>query len=235
MYCMFGKVDILKFCFYIFDKDKNGYIEEDELHALVQMLHHNAMNSNLKMSLEKLDNNRDGRIDFGEFQAMNRMYPQVLFPAFRMQSNMMMYTLGTNFWMNRRNQLEKKRMAVVKKANKMKAVEEKRIRALQEREVKRRMGAFRYYAMPWQRAKYGAAIKNKQKKKVRGKADRDTLRKQKKKDKKAFGNDEGGDGAKRDKEKRDKRRRKKDGTVSEKTDRRERKKERAKRQKANRD
>ena len=54
-------------------------------------------------------------------------------------------------------------MAVVKKANKMKAVEEKRIRALQEREVKRRMGAFRYYAMPWQRAKYGAAIKNKQK------------------------------------------------------------------------
>ena len=38
---------------------------------------------------------------------MNRMYPQVLFPAFRMQSNMMMYTLGTNFWMNRRNQLEK--------------------------------------------------------------------------------------------------------------------------------
>ena len=95
---------------------------------------------------------------------------------------------------------------------------------------------------------------------MRGKADRDTLRKQKKKDKKAFGNDEGGDGAKRytspsmhacmhamcdsyssdstiisDKEKRDKRRRKKDGTVSEKTDRRERKKERAKRQKANRD
>ena len=54
----------LPVCFYIFDKDKNGYIEEDELHALVQMLHHNAMNSNLKMSLEKLDNNKDGRIDF---------------------------------------------------------------------------------------------------------------------------------------------------------------------------
>ena len=81
------------------------------------------------MSLEKLDNNKDGRIDFrmcgcvasdlvthphaaypppqtGEFQAMNSMYPQVIFPAFRMQSNMMMYTLGTSFWLNKRNKLE---------------------------------------------------------------------------------------------------------------------------------
>ena len=23
-FCMFGKIDLLKFCFYIFDKDKNG-------------------------------------------------------------------------------------------------------------------------------------------------------------------------------------------------------------------
>ena len=32
---MFGKVEVLKFCFFIFDKDKNGYIEEDELSTLV--------------------------------------------------------------------------------------------------------------------------------------------------------------------------------------------------------
>eukprot|EP00945_MAST-04E_sp_MAST-4E-sp1_P003026 g3026.t1 len=43
-FCMFGKVEVMKFCFYIFDKDKNGYIEEDELAALLhkkfpQMLH----------------------------------------------------------------------------------------------------------------------------------------------------------------------------------------------------
>ena len=29
-YCMFGPEDVRKFCFYIFDKDKNGY-EEDSL------------------------------------------------------------------------------------------------------------------------------------------------------------------------------------------------------------
>ena len=32
---MFGKMEILKFCFYIFDKDKSGEIEEDEMHSLV--------------------------------------------------------------------------------------------------------------------------------------------------------------------------------------------------------
>ena len=37
-FCMFGKIDLLKFCFYIFDKDKNGYIEEDELHCLIDVL-----------------------------------------------------------------------------------------------------------------------------------------------------------------------------------------------------
>lgn len=36
---MFGRDDVRKFCFYIFDKDKNGYIEQDELTALIDMLH----------------------------------------------------------------------------------------------------------------------------------------------------------------------------------------------------
>lgn len=237
-YCMFGKDDILKFCFYIFDKDKNGYIEEDELHALVQMLHHNAMNSNLKMSLEKLDKNKDGRIDFKEFQAMNSMYPQVIFPAFRMQSNMMMYTLGTKFWLGRRNNLEKKRIKVIKKSQKIKAMEEKRLKAIQNREIKRRMGAFKYYAMPWERAKFAAAVdsgkKKKKKKKNRGKADKSTLRKQKKTDKQDFGPDGAIPGADRDEEKRERRKKKRDaktGEVSDAAERKARRKERRKRDK----
>ena len=35
-YCMFGREDVLKYCFFVFDKDKNGYIEQDELHALIE-------------------------------------------------------------------------------------------------------------------------------------------------------------------------------------------------------
>ena len=84
-YCMFGRNDILKFCFYVFDKDKNGYIEQDELHALIEMLHGNDPSSNCKIALDKFDTNKDGKIDFGEFTLMNNNFPRLLFPAYRFQ------------------------------------------------------------------------------------------------------------------------------------------------------
>ena len=52
-FCMFGKVEVMKFCFYIFDKDKNGYIEEDELAALVDVLQGGGAYSNTKQALRK--------------------------------------------------------------------------------------------------------------------------------------------------------------------------------------
>lgn len=64
-YCMFGKDEVLKFCFYIFDKDKNGYIEEDEMNALVKILHDNSVNHSLKMAIASLDEDGDGKINFG--------------------------------------------------------------------------------------------------------------------------------------------------------------------------
>lgn len=157
-YCMFGKEDVLKFCFYIFDRDKNGYIEEDELHALVQMLHQNSLSANLRLSLDKLDTNNDGKVDFKEFKVMNDIYPQVLFPAFRMQANMMMYTLGNDFWLGKRHQLETKRQDLIKKSEKIKAAEEKRLQAIQRREIRRRMGFVRYYLCCLERQKYAMAI-----------------------------------------------------------------------------
>ena len=38
-YCGFAHLDILKFVFYIFDPDKSGYIDHDELRWLVKILH----------------------------------------------------------------------------------------------------------------------------------------------------------------------------------------------------
>jgi len=37
-------------------------------------------------------------------------------------------------------------------------MEEKRLRAIQNREVKRRMGAMKYYLMPWERERYHASL-----------------------------------------------------------------------------
>lgn len=38
-YCLFEEEDILKFCFFILDREKNGYIEKDEMRMLVNMLY----------------------------------------------------------------------------------------------------------------------------------------------------------------------------------------------------
>ena len=48
--------------------------------------------------LVALVSNDDGLIDFSEFQELDRRYPLVLFPAFRLQDRMQKMTLGESGW-----------------------------------------------------------------------------------------------------------------------------------------
>ena len=73
-FCLFGQEEVLKFCFFIFDKDKNGYIEEDEMNALIDLLQTGMAQTeigkqeggglNVLDALKKFDMNDDGRVDF---------------------------------------------------------------------------------------------------------------------------------------------------------------------------
>ena len=38
-YCCFEEIEVLQFCFFIFDRDKQGYIDQDELKFFVDVLH----------------------------------------------------------------------------------------------------------------------------------------------------------------------------------------------------
>ena len=53
---------------------------------------------NFTTALEEFDQNDDGLIDFDEFQDLNRHYPLVLFPAFRLQDRIQKVTLGEKGW-----------------------------------------------------------------------------------------------------------------------------------------
>ena len=78
--------EILQFCFYIFDKDKNGYIEKDELTSLVDLLHRQTQYSNTKQALlTAFDEDNDGKMSFKEFEICHAKFPQLLYPAFRLQ------------------------------------------------------------------------------------------------------------------------------------------------------
>ena len=48
---------------------------------------------------------KDGKFDFKEMRDMNKQYPAVLFPAFRMQNSMMNAIHGERWWMNKKGML----------------------------------------------------------------------------------------------------------------------------------
>lgn len=56
--------------------------------------------SNFKRALEEFDVNEDGLIDYSEFLELDRRYPLMLFPAFRLQDVMQRQSLGEKAWLS---------------------------------------------------------------------------------------------------------------------------------------
>jgi Ca2+-binding EF-hand superfamily protein len=95
-YCMFTKDEILRFCFECFDVDHSGSIDEKEFIELCKCINNASPSfpNNFRRALEEFDVNEDGLIDYSEFVEIDRRYPLVLFPAFRLQDVMQRNTLG---------------------------------------------------------------------------------------------------------------------------------------------
>mmetsp|Transcript_1869 Transcript_1869/g.4278 ORF Transcript_1869/g.4278 Transcript_1869/m.4278 type:complete len:371 (-) Transcript_1869:1175-2287(-) len=110
-YALFGNVDILKFCFFALDSNANGCIDHNELHQLAALLHSDEDNQlyNIDLVLQHFDKNMDGVINFDEFRDINRRYPYLLYPAFRLQSQIESKTLGRGWWKRHRRKLVKQR------------------------------------------------------------------------------------------------------------------------------
>ncbi|KAJ1454002.1 hypothetical protein M885DRAFT_522473 [Pelagophyceae sp. CCMP2097] len=47
-YCFFEIPEILSYCFYVFDREKNGFIMKDEMTLFVSALHNNQVNTNVQ-------------------------------------------------------------------------------------------------------------------------------------------------------------------------------------------
>lgn len=101
-YCMFTKEEILRFCFECFDVDGSGAIDEKEFVELCRAINNAAPSfpGNFRKALEEFDVNEDGLIDYQEFVEIDRRYPLVLFPAFRLQDVMQRKTLGERIWVS---------------------------------------------------------------------------------------------------------------------------------------
>ena len=99
-YCMFTKDDILRFCFECFDVDGSGTIDEKEFVELAKTVNNAnpTFPANFKTALQDFDVNEDGLIDYSEFLEIERRYPLVLFPAFRLQDTMQKMSMTEKVW-----------------------------------------------------------------------------------------------------------------------------------------
>ena len=100
LYCTYNKDEILTFVYECFDKDGSGTIDEEEFMLLAKTVSAAApmFPGNFGRALEEFDTNGDGLIDMDEFRELNRRYPLVLFPAFRLQDNLQRGSLGQKRW-----------------------------------------------------------------------------------------------------------------------------------------
>lgn len=100
-YCMFSKDEILRFCFECFDVDGSGTIDEKEFVELCKTVNNAnpTFPRNFKTALQEFDVNEDGLIDYSEFLEIERRYPLVLFPAFRLQDIMQKLSMGEFVWL----------------------------------------------------------------------------------------------------------------------------------------
>jgi len=102
MYCVYTQEDILQFVFQTFDKDSSGTIDEEEFMDLARTVN-NAdplFPGNFKTALERFDVNEDGLLDYREFKQINKDFPMVFYPAFRIQDKWHKCCLGEQFWVD---------------------------------------------------------------------------------------------------------------------------------------
>ena len=150
--------DPAQYCFFIFDKDKNGYIDQHELRLFIEVLHSQGVKGNIATALKSVDYNDDGKFSFGEFREMNRNFPQVLYPAFRLQMSMMS-KVGGMYWWRRKKRVIGMKIELQRDAHLRK--KESDARALRKREqdlIKQSMGIVQYYLLPYRRKRFAVNI-----------------------------------------------------------------------------
>ncbi len=157
-FCFFEVNDIVRFCFYLFDQDKTGFFMVDDLKVLMNSLHNviapDKVKGNQKLSWKMMEFREDNKIEFSEFAELNKKFPQVFMPVFRLQQQMMRGFLGINWWEAKKFEIdrfkEKADAILAKKEAKKLAKEQDQ----KNKKVKKKMGLIYFLCCPCMRVYY---------------------------------------------------------------------------------
>jgi len=140
-YALFETVEIRQFCFFMFDKDKNGFIAKDEFILFVEMIHKgDSAMANIVSTVESLDVDGDGKFTWEDFCKMAEVYPQVLFPCFRLQISICRNVMGVKWWKAKKDFLILERLAEEEKDERIKRKQLAMLEKQRQAAIRRDMG-----------------------------------------------------------------------------------------------
>eukprot|EP00937_MAST-01D_sp_MAST-1D-sp2_P000754 g754.t1 len=148
-FACFDKTDMTKFCFFVFDNDKNGYIEEDELDYLLECLHSTTGGLGIQSVdelMQQLDVDSDGRITFTEFERLCRLHDNILFPAWAFQAAIRQKSFTADWWDRQLTKLLYRKGLKGRKAKRKRRLLMNSLRAQQRHQLRREAGARQYMA-----------------------------------------------------------------------------------------
>ena len=97
-YCTYDKVSLSRFAYDLFDQDGSTDLTMDEVRNLVEFVYGGGLDASVQRILNVIDEDKSGTVSFKEFYEIKMRYPQLLYPAFELQTHLMRSLLGADFW-----------------------------------------------------------------------------------------------------------------------------------------
>ena len=142
----------------------NFFQFQTELKHFISGMWNHEVTSNVSDGLLYLDaiDDGDGAFNFAQIESMQLKYPMVFYPLYKLQVHIIANSLGETWWeyhkanlVEARDEIRRKELAELARKEKA-AAKDKEI--VSDDMILQRMGYFRYYCMPWLRAKEKARI-----------------------------------------------------------------------------
>ena len=165
MFALFEEKDILSLAFKMYDPDKSGFVDKDELRFFIYGQHDDDQSSNIERGLQYLEDHDDGdsRFEFYQIEDMHKNFQQLFYPCFRLQIQVKRNCgLGERWWEFKKYQLVDEREEKRRETEAKEAADAKNAAMADEinleKQVKERM-KIRYWITPWARKKFRDQIR----------------------------------------------------------------------------
>lgn len=116
-----------------------------------------TVSGTVKASWMKLTFEED-QIDFKEFSKIHNNFPRLFEPAFRLQQQMMVKTMGELWWTLKKRAIQNAKDEEALKVKKLAEKKEKRKQQKKSKKIQRNMGLLKYYLCPCLRKYYDPAL-----------------------------------------------------------------------------